>query len=577
MNEPEASLKEPDEAVDEGDEAPATEANVLCCLSTLICGPTLDALTALPGVVLDDIPAALRTSSLVLCVLLGAPSLRKDAIGVLEQRAILGILLASVAFLGLNRAEVAARNADGVFSLVGTLAAILASYSNGVMQSDSLHSKKIREHYSSLCGGLIFYLGFRIVRHAFALPNEVTSFKVSHDDIETLGYAVAVDLVVVGNAFAGACSIGFACIVLLNHDLVFHLGSSAVASIAGTLACFVFLGAFAAQLASFGAMQELPALFSENSCDGDADECAAAYRARRLFIASNSTAVAWVCAIAQTIYAFAHSKRFRTRREVFEYEPSPYTTGGLSAIGCSLGAMLLVLLLSDSNASMDWSDIELLLLLASIPIALFHFTTTACLTHAAGQSLYIWTRFDLHGYYDFTYFTHHSLLATFVLTLLISIVSLFCYTLYSFGNRRLYSEPAEVVNAIALTSLVSVQTFLTLATLGMSAGYTGIYYEDAKGSWRITGFEFTVQHCISFFFAAALYATRYEPARLPSVWARAAWFALPPLLGLSWLLCILLLAVGDSPYQHFVDSTSFLVGISAAFVSWVGVGFALCL
>jgi len=560
------------------DKYPSTEGNVVCCLFVCIAGPVMDALCALPGAVLDDVPASLRTSSLVLISLLGSPAIRTDSVYVLEQRAFFAILLGSCAFIGLNAAEASARNADAVLSFIGTLSTVLASSFNGVQQQqqdkNSNTRNKSKEHLSALCGALLFYIGMRVLRHSFALGNEVTTFKVTHDDITTRGYGVAVDMVATGNAFAGSCTVAFSCILLLNHDLVLHVGSVALSKIACTLACFVFAGAFAAQIGSFAAMEQLPALFSSNSCDGDKIECAAAFRARRLFTSSNSTSTAWIAAIALTFFGFSHQKRFRLRREHFEWQPELYSMVSLSVIGTAAFCCFIVFLFVDPSKSMNWSDIELLLLLVSIPICVLGWPSVACVAHASGQIIYISTRTSLHGSYDFSYFTHHALLATVALTVGCGVLSLFSYGLYTFDRRRLYSEPVEIVNGICLTSLVSVQTFLTIATLGMSAGYTGVYYSDGKGSWRISGYEFTVQHCVSFFFAASLYGTRYEHSTLKLTWSRAAWFALPPFLGLAWIWCISTDTSG-SPYHQYVDPTSFLIGISVAIASWIGIGFSL--
>jgi hypothetical protein len=549
-----------------------SEYNVICCMFALLCGPVLDALCALPGAVLDDVPSSLRTSCLVLVVMLGSPAVRHDRIYVLEQRAILAILLGSCAFIGLNEAEVSARNSDAVFALVGTLACIVASYSNGVMeQKEKDSSKANKEHMSSLCAAMFFYLGIRTIRHSFALSSEVLNFKVSHDDISVMGYGMSNDMVVVGNSFAGGCTVAFACIALLNHDLVLHVGSSSMSNIASVFACFVFLGAFVAQMASFTMMERLPALFSETSCNGDAKECQAAYRARRLFTSSNSTSVPWTCAIALVIYAFSHTRKFRTRKEHFEYTPDLY---GIESMACILSAIcciFVILLFADSNSSMRWTDVELILLVASIPVCLLGFPFVACCAHVGGQALYIWGRIEYIGGYNFSYFTHHSLLATLVLTCVTALLSLFSHVLYRVSPRRLYSEPVEKFNGAVMTSLVSVQTFLTLGTIGMTSGYTGTYYSKGYFGWRVSGYEFTVQHCVSFFFVACLYATRYEHYKLSLAIRRAAWFVPPPLLGLTWLACISAESSG-SPYEQYVDLASFVIGTTAAAASWIGVG-----
>jgi len=553
----------------------AVEGNVICCLFACLCGPAMDALCALPGAVLSDVPVSLRTTSLVLTSLLGAPAIRSDTAFVLEQRAFVAVLLGVCAFTGLNRAETSARNADAILAFVGTLAVVMASSMNVAMQQKDPSSqikRKSKEHLSALCGALLFYLGMRVLRHSFALANEISTFKVSHDDFTTRGYGVAVEGVVLGNSFAGASTIGFACILLLNHDLVLHFGSAGLSNIAGAMACFVFTGAFAAQIASFAAMEKLPSLFSSNSCDGSIAECAAAFRARRLFTASSSTSTSWICAIALSFFGFSRQKRFYSRREHSEFKPEIYSVFSLAVVGSFVVCAAVLFAFDDSNTSqlVNIPTLELQLLLISIPMCVWGWPSVACIVHATGQTLYIANKFSSGGY-DFSYFTHWSLLTTVVLTVVVAILSFFSFLLYSFDRRRLYSDPVERVNAICVTALVSVQTFLTLSTLGMSSGYTGVYY-DGGGSWRLSGFEFTAQHCISFFFVACLYGCRYEHAALSSWWTRLAYFALPPMMGIGWIICISAASSSGSPYKEFVDEWSFVIGVSASLASWIGVG-----
>lgn len=575
---PDAEASKPEASEPEEEEVAVGESNVACTLFVLICGPVFDALCQQPGVVLDDVPSSLRTTSLTLTVLLAAPSLYQDGSFALEQRVVIGGVLVCAGFVGLNKAEAAARNADAVFSLVGTLSAVLASQASGMLllQSGDDLKRRGRENLSSLCGALFFYLGIRVVRHAFALPNDVINFKVSHDDFTVRGYAYSDDMVVFGSAFSGTISLAFGATILLNHDLVLHMGSAAMSTIAATLSCLVFFGAFLAQVAQFCAMQRMPALFSEAACDGSFGECSAAYRARRMYQSSNSSSVAFVCAVAMATYAFAHTKRFRSRRDHFEHTPDFYSLPSMAAIISTLACCLVVLLYIDPDTSMNWSDVELLLLLISIPTVLLAWPVLGCVVHTAGQALYIWTRVEQTGYFDFTYFTHHSLMATLALTAISAILTAVSYGLYTFNGLRLYSEPVERLNAGAMTALLSVQFFLTTATLGMASGYSGVNYQDQKLSWRVSGFEFSVQHSVSIFFCAALYASRYEHHALPLRWARAAWFTLPPGLGLAWVVCISSATVTGDPYSAYVDTASFLVGVSSAIVSWAGVGVYLC-
>jgi hypothetical protein len=540
-----------------------------------------DALCALPGVALDDLPASLRASSLVLVVLLGSPPVRKDGLLVLEQRVVLGMLLASCAFIGLNAAEVKGRNADAVFAFVSTLASVAAVTSGGVnAQTDAPHAARAaraaREQMSALTGALLFYLGMRTTRHAFALPSETLNFKVSHEDISTSGYAIASDLVVAGNAFAGSVSAAFGAILLLNHHLVLHVGSAALSNVAGTLASFVFLGALFAQLAAYAIIEQLPALFSTAACDGSREECAAAYRARRFLLSSTSTSVNWVCAIAMATFAYSNRRRFRTRRAVYEYAPPLATFESVAVIGAALVAALLIVGFVDPVQPMLLAETELVFLVASIPAALFSWPVLGCGLHAAGQVMYIYARMDGAGY-SFTYFTHWSLAATLFLTICAGLSIGVTYLLYNAGSRRLYSEPVEYISAALLTALISVQTFLTLGTLGMAAGYSGCFYSSNVHGWRSTGYNYMAQHSVSFFFAAALYASRFEHHAL-GVIARRVFYGAPPVaLGIAWLITIMVSETshGADPYTQFVDVASFVIGVTAAGVAWLGVG--LCL
>lgn len=555
------------------------EYNVVCCMFCTVCGPVLDALCALPGTTLDDVPGSLRTSCLVLTVLLGSPSMRPDMSYVLEQRVVLAILLGICGFLGLNQADIAARNSDAVFSLIGTLACIVASRTNGAMKQkdDDKNDKSSisRENLSSFCGAIFFYLGTRTLRHSFALPYEIINFKISKDDITTRGYGVVDDMVVLGNAFTGSVSIGFGVIVLLNHDLVLSVGSSGLSCIASILACFAFLGSFLAQMASFCAMERLPALFSSVACDGDATECAAAYRARRLFISSNSTSVGWVCAISMAVYSFSSHRQLKTRRSHYNRLFNIYDFEYMSVFFVCLLACSIVLVFSPGQSSSNGADIELVLLLSSIPLCVSGHTFVACIAHSIGQGMYVYTRFYSHDGYDFTFFTHHCLLATLILTILVAFLSLFSHVLYIVSPQRLFSDPVEKMNGALLTSLLSIQVFLTLATMGMSSGYSGIKYEDDKGSWRVSGMEFTVQHCVSLFFVGALWATRFEQNALTPAWRRLVWFLVPLVLGILWIICISTVTDEGSPYQQYVDEVSFVVGVSSAAISWTGVGIFL--
>jgi hypothetical protein len=273
-----------------------------------------------------------------------------------------------------------------------------------------------------------------------------------------------------------------------------------------------------------------------------------------------------------TTFAFSHRKRPTTRRQHYEYEPPLTSVESVAVLVSGFAAVAMVVAFADPTQSMLVAEAELVLLLVSIPVALLRWPVLACALHAAAQVLYIDSRVKGAGF-SLQFFTHWSITATLVLTVLIGLLSGVSYMLYTCGSRRLYAQPVEKLTAMCLTALVSVQFFLTLGTLGMAAGYTGAAYHSGAYGWRSTGYQYTTQHTISFFFAAAIFAVRYEHDGLFLTTRRAAWFTLPPLLGVAWFVCVLALSTAHAdPYTVFVDAASFVIGVSAAAIAWVGCG-----
>ena len=548
------------------------ESNAVCAIFLCISAIAFDALFALPGAVLDDVPASLRTTSICLCVLLGAPPITKDSAFILEQRAVIGVLLTVAAFVGMNRGETTARNSDAIFCIVSTFASAVASATNGVNTQADTSSRKnlVREHLTSFVAALLFYIGLRNLRHSLALPVEVTSFSVSHSDIKTRGYAVANEVITTCNAFCGALTIAFAVICLLNFDIVLKAGSTSVSKIAGSLACFVFAGAFVAQLAFFESFSYVPALFGDNACNSVQNDCDAAFRARRLFVCSNTPAISFVSAAALATFSFSYKRAVSSRKQHFSYAADLYSVPYVSVLVSSIVSILAVLFYSDSNGFLSSADAELLLLLVSIPAVFFQLPFLGCLSHAVGLGLYVHNKFS-EGDFEFTYFTHHSLLTSLFLVTVLSVTCATSSILYTFRDQRLFAEPLEALTATFVSALLSIQLFLFLATLAMSSGYSGSYYESGN-NWQRQGFRHSTQHSVSFFFAAALYACRYEHASMNRCLKRAAYISVVPIVGTAWWICLLVLTDSQDPYTPYMNIPSFVIGVSSAGVSWLGVG-----
>ena len=87
--------------------------------------------------------------------------------------------------------------------------------------------------------------------------------------------------------------------------------------------------------------------------------------------------------------------------------------------------------------------------------------------------------------------------------------------------RRGYVEWIEIATALLLVALVSMQLSLTVGSLALVSGYDGSRFDDHR-TWSQTSFEWATQHCVSFFFAAALVGGRVEPRARGPV-ARLHW------------------------------------------------------
>ena len=558
------------------------EFNVMCAASVLVTAVTLDALCALPASLAhENVPSSLRTSSLVLTMLLASPviaSSHKDHKNTtpppsraFEQRALLALLLATVVFFSGNKCSVGGRNADGICTLLGTVAILLATITNGATAGDghltAVQKGVAKEHGSAVVGALLVYCGIRTIRHALLLPSEALAFRMEENDFKTAGVAYASHVVSTANAFSGALIAGFGGLVLANHDLVYVVGSSGLSRTAAAISALLFSSVLIAQLDVFATFELLPALFGDGACNGAKDVCGVAFRARRHFVALHSSSLPFACTVAIAAYSFCTEKKQRSRAEANTKYNEPFSLEGFSLISSTVVCLFAILYYVDIlNPSL--ADAELVLLLVSIPLALLNTPVFACILHGAGQGLYFYDRLSKQTF-SLLYYTNLSMILTLALIGLIILTTAISFALYSIPER-LYSIPVEKLTSFFLTSLLSIQVFLTLCTQGMASGATGAAYEGVS-SWRNSGVEFSVQHSTSVFFAGALYATRFEHESLGRAWRAAAWFIPPFIVGIAWLI-MMQIESSDVVYGHWVDMGSFVIGCSAAGISWLGLG-----
>ena len=552
------------------------ETNAVGASFVAVAAVALDALSALPPTVVKDVPSALRCTSMVLIACLGAPIVVPQLAAGTDsadfdltwtQRGLALVALILAAALGEHASSDYVRVADGIFVLVSGWATVFLF----------VYKSKKPVPGAPLFGALLTYIGTRAIRAGLVHSSEVRLFSVTGDNFETIGYGLADTTVAVAIAFAGTALACTGVIILLNTTLITHVGSHAISPTVAMNAGAAFAAVFVAQLAIYSRLEDLPALFGISACSGSKGACAAAYRARRFYIANSSPASLWAGVVAATIFSLPKQRRCPTRRNFFMDSRLSTASGSVAAM---VSAVAVVAAFAFASADMMVVQLEIVLLYAAIPVAWFISTPVACALSIAGNLLYMGERVDGPVGYDFDYFTHWCLLATLVLTALLCITTGISRVLYLF-KPPLTSPVVETITGIALSAALSIQFALTLATLGLIVGFDGSYVTSEE-SWRKSGFEFTVQHSLSFFFLAAVFGSRYElgdpliaigtPAiPVPTSYRRWAWFSTPILLGIGWAIRLLAVGVG-SPYDGFTGLAALGVAWVAAFVPWVVVG-----
>lgn len=557
----------------------AAEGNVVAACCIFGSSIALDALNALPTTIVADVPTSLRTTSLILVGLIGAPPVETDYL--FEQRGLACILLAAASWVGLHHGGSNARVADAVYTLFGGWSAVGLFGWSGPRAGEKGHdARERRENLTALSAAFLGYAGLRVTRAGMTHATEAISFTMSHEDVTSRGVALADDLVAAALVFGGLLCVCAAVFVLASHEVVYYRGCAPICGTMGILSVLVFTAAFVVQIAVYARMEDVDLLFNDASCVGDADVCSQAYRARRFYAANGSPAVLWGCAAGLTLFAFPYDRRCRTRRDYFAGRGDQTgrrvaSASGWVAIVASLVALGCVLLFADSTSFL--ASVEVMLLYFSIPLAWFGESWIACGLHAAGVAVYTASRLGGPLGYDLSYLTHWFVGATLLITVLLALSTGVSELLYnSWCSKGRYIEWIETVTALLLVALVSMQLLLTIASLSLGSGYDGARVGDTR-TWRQTSFEWASQHCISFFFAAALVGGRFETQN-PAIsrWLlRVCWFGLPALLVALWMGTIVFFE-NDIPYMRSGEPVPIAIATFGAAVPWVVVGVVLC-
>ena len=566
------------------------EANTVASACVFVLAIAIDALCALPAVGVADVPTSLRVTSLVRVALVAAPPVEAGLL--FEQRFGAVLLLGAASWIALHNSELHARISDSIYCLVGGWATIGAYAKGGPKPREKGYDAKgQRENVSALAAAFVGYAGMRLVRQGFSHAAEVINFTMEHDDIETRGVAYADDLIAASQVFGGTVCICVLIIVILNHDQIYDHGCSPVSSVLGMLSVMVFTAAFVAQVAFFAHVDYLDVLFGDASCEGGAQLCAATMRARRMYAANSSPASLWACAVGLVIFAFPYTRRCQTRGEYYygkcDEEREPKTryeldiqdasnaSGWISLVSVIVGAFTVI---SFTDADSTLRCLELLLLYGSIPLAWFGTSSLATAVHLSGLVIHVIDKTGSVFGFDLSYLTHWSVLVTALLLLVLTVTMAIAQFLYaSTCHRGGWVNIVDITTAVCLVGLVSVQLLLTLSSLGITASFGGSNVVLGAQSWPAFGMQWSSQHCLSFFFAAALTGARYEPQHphIGSKALRSVWFALPSAIVLVWMI-IITAGQNGMPYTQVADFSALAVACTGGIVPWTVIGWWLC-
>lgn len=545
------------------------EANAAAACAIAVSAVAMDALCALPQGLEQQVPSSLRCTSMVIVACLGAPIVALHL--ELEQRSVLLSILVVAAFAGEHHGKNYVRVADALFVLVSGWATVFTF----VFRSPTRTHRPTPG--ASLAGALLAYVGLRAIRAGMTHGGEASSFTVEAYNFDVRGYAIGDGVVAIMLTFGGSMLTCTGVLVVFNSSLIQELGSYAIAPAVAMNASFVFVAAFVAQLAQYSRLEDLPALFADVACTGGRDPCSAAYRARRLYLANSSPASLWAGCVAATVLSMPKQRRCPSRDDYYQMS-NLSTTSTMVTITTTVVAAIAIWGFAAEDSV--FAQVELLCLFISVPVAWFGSTWAACALNLAGNLLYMNERLLGTWGFDLNYFTHWSLMFTVAMVALLGITTLIQRVVYAFDNSWLSFDNSKVEHVAILTgmlsvSILSIQLALTLLTLSLIAGYDGALV-TSETSWRTAGYEFTVQHSLTFFFAAAVYGSRYETGDLHGIsenLRRTVWYSSPLITGAAWGITLLARGHG-SPYGEADEYWGLATGIVAAIVPWfvTGVG-----
>ena len=553
------------------------EANSLAAIAVFSGAVVIDALTAHDPAVSIEAPTAMRTSAVVLIACFAAPPIRQYM--VYEQRFLVALFLALVAFTGWHEAAHGTRLADVVFVGVMTAMSTFAFWWPSTKNSKHAPPYTRRESLNSLAIATLFYASLRILRSGIAHPQAVRAYKVAAVTYDSslstsMGYAHASTTTTAALCFGGAAGIATS-IALFSNDALRVQGTSAATIVLTTAALVQLTAAFIVTLAGSSQLVHLPALFSTGAC-GSASVCPEAWRARRFAVVNSAAAGLWLNGFGCLILAYAPSARVRTRAQMTAYKQEPQSAElTLYAALTNLVALSTVFNLLSFSGSESLTDYAVTGAVASCFV-------TAFVDRLLGVTIFVVSIVaDLyllvynHGFGGvFSYYTHTSNAITMAL-LCVYIIVTFVVDLTWHVLSPSVVELADRVSGAAVLAATSLAVALFLGTSVLHASYDGMLLTDASyragdSRYQRWAAAMAIEHWVGPLVLAPLNACRCETAQLSPKMRAVAWYGAVAFAASLWL--IVRGNVDDASLSNVQDgygATPFLIGsVPVVLVPW---------
>lgn len=565
------------------------ERNCIAATTLFVGAIVADALSAIDPPTENETPSSMRCTAAVLIACLGAPPLRQRF--VFEQRLLLGVCLATVALVGLHEGSEGVRVADAAYIWL-VLSLSLYSFSTGGIEdigqedeADAGTRKTVsfeapsyvyRESACCLAMSSLFYSGFRIIRQSFAHSEVARTFQVAGVAWDgsprlTVGYAATSIGSAVTLGFGGAVAVGVSSLLFASNEMRL-VGTGAKKELLTIGAFMQLFAAFYATVAWSEQYTTLTAIFGDGSCRSA--DCPAAGVARRTALMNSSPIPLWLNSLGTVVLAYAPDAKVQSREDEKSLSPAIVAWGLVSLIGCAL----VTISYSAFTGPGAYVDYSMLVAIGGIAVSAFWDTWYGSVLFLVGLgadeilSLTVSPAGEM-----LTYFTHCSLLVSFILLSLRVILSGITEFFWTNLSSNVTAIIDDIVGLLTIAG-TSVTVVLYLGSCVLATSYPGNWipesdFEQPDNKYARTWIAAILEHWLPVLIWLPMYTRKQEVVNVAQTWRLVAWVVAELVPLAIWLIA---LALSAKPPDHamWTYSQPFLFGmVSMVLVPWLAVSF----